>query len=291
MEYLDHRKSFIMLEEQSRNFAMDQDRPIRGYLKIETGGNRGSVRIGAENLRFFERKTYIYKLILFGRKHERTIYKIMGDLLPSSRGKGETYFRIEPADLDGKGNALGSFSIATVVAVSMADHREPLHPVLRGRLEHKERRGCRKRRCRSFNVFYDQHIIECCQAIEHKKEMYDKTIPFREDRTGADWRRVVNLGKFPVISPGAQYMIARYRHFIFGTDERYYYVGVPGRYLEQEQPDEGKSGFVLWQPIVGAETYHADEEDAPLSSRQVAYGYWIAAIHRESGRIEDIWKG
>ncbi len=290
MEYMDHRKNFIMLQEQDRNFALDKDRPIRGYLKIETGGSRGSVRIGAENLRPFERKTYIYKLILFGKKNERTIYKIMGDLIPSNRGKGETYFRIEPVDLDGKGNKLSNFSIATVVAVSMTDHREPLHPVLRGRLEHKERCGCRKRQRNSFNDFYDQHILKCCQAIEHKKELYDKTIPFREDRTGADWRRVVNLGKFPVISPGAQYMIARYRHFIFGTDETYYYIGVPGRYLENEQPDEGKSGFVLWQPIVGAEVYHADEKDAPLSDRQVAYGYWIAAIRQENGRIEDIWK-
>lgn len=288
MEYRNHRKNFIMLEEQDRGFALDKERPIRGYLKMETGGNRGSVRVGAENLKPFDRKHYIYKLILFGKRNERTIYKIMGDLVPSSRGKGETYLRMDPLDLDGKGNELSSFSIATVVAVSMADHREPLHPILRGRLEHKDRRGCRRQRRGGFNDFYNQHILSCCQAIEYKKELYDKTIPFREDRTGADWRRVVNLGKFPVISPGAQYMIARYRHFIFGSDETYYYVGVPGRYLENEQPDEGRSGFVLWQPIVGAESYHADKDDAPLSSRQVAYGYWIAAIHRESGRIEDI---
>ena len=83
-------------------------------------------------------------------------------------------------------------------------------------------------------------------------------------------------------------MISRYRHFIFGIDNRHYFIGVPGRFLEKEQPDGGKSGFVLWQPIIGAEGYRADEEGASLKNRQVAYGYWIAAINRQTGIIEDL---
>ena len=62
--------------------------------------------------------------------------------------------------------------------------------------------------------------------------------------------------------------------------------GLFWRGREQEQPDQGRSGFVLWQPILGAEGYHADAKDAPLKNRQVAYGYWIAAINRKTGEIE-----
>ena len=98
---------------------------------------------------------------------------------------------------------------------------------------------------------------------------------------------MVNLGKFPMVSPGAQYMISRYRHFIFGNGEDYYFIGVPGRFLENEQPEQGASGFVLWQPIMGAENYRADREGASLADRQVAYGYWIAAVRKDSGSIEN----
>lgn len=286
MQDMRHKKSFVMLEEQNHNFAQDKAKPIKGYLKIETGGGRGAIRVGADNLRYFERGGYVYKLLLFGKKNEKTIYKIAGSLLLSSRGRGETYLRLNPLDVDGNGNGLERFHIAIVAAVSTTDSREPLHPILRGDMAEKEPIKCRKAAENTYNQYYNQYILECCAGIENKREMYDRTVPFQEDRTGADWIRVVNLGRFPMVSPGAQYMISRYRHFIFGTDDDYYYIGVPGRYLEKEQPDGGRSGFVLWQPIVGAEGYHADEKDAPLKNRQVAYGYWIAAINRSAGTIE-----
>ncbi|MBC6680615.1 hypothetical protein [Zhenpiania hominis] len=286
MQNMHHKKSFVMLEEQNHNFAQDKTRPIKGYLKIETGGERGAVRIGADNLRYFERGGYVYKLLFFGKKNEKTIYKIVGSLLLSSRGRGETYLRLNPVDVDGKGNGLEHFQIAVVAAVSTTDSREPLHPILRGDMEEKEKIKCQKSGSVTYNQYYNQYILECCGEIENKREMYDRTVPFKEDKTDADWIRVVNLGRFPMVSPGARYMISRYRHFIFGTDFNYYYIGVPGRFLEQEQPDQGRSGFVLWQPILGAEGYHADAKDAPLKNRQVAYGYWIAAINRKTGEIE-----
>ena len=37
---------------------------------------------------------------------------------------------------------------------------------------------------------------------------------------------------------------------------------------------------------VGMMPYDADAKDAPLKNRQVAYGYWIAAINRKTGEIE-----
>lgn len=289
MDYRNHKKSFVLMEEQSRNFALDKREKIRGYLKLQIGEGRGSVRVGVENLRCFERGSYVYKLIFFGKKNEKTLYKIAGDLMISGRGRGETYLRLDPADVDGKGNGLEWFTIAIVVAVSATDNREPLHPILRGSLEAPVKASSKRDR-KSYNSYYNQYVLQCCKAIEDKKEIYDSLIPFKEDRTGAQWRRIVNLGKFPLVSPGAQYPMSRYRHFIFGLSPDYYFVGVPGRCLEKEQPDGGRSGFVLWQPIMGAEGYHADSEDASLESRQVAYGYWIAAINRNTGSIESFAK-
>ena len=289
MECMSHKKSFVMLEEQNRNFALDKQRQIRGYLKLETGLNGGAVRAGVENLRSFEQGSYVYKLILFGKKNEKTLYKIVGDLLVSSRGKGETYLRVNPENMDGNGNGLSCFTIAIIVAVSTTDTREPLHPVLKGELNTKQKMACRKESV-TYDSYYNQYVLQCCRAIENKKELYNSLIPFKADCTRAEWLRVVNLGKFPVVSPGAQYTMTRYRHFIFGTGAKHYFIGVPGRYLESEQPDEGKSGFVLWQPIMGAEGFHAQQQGAAMKDRQVAYGYWIAAVNRTTGSIEDFRK-
>lgn len=288
MNHIQHKKRFVMLEEQNHNFAQDKTRPIKGYLKIETERGRGAIRVGADNLQYFERNGYVYKLLLFGKKNEKTIYKIAGSLFLSSRGRGETYLRLNPIDVDGNGNSLEDFTIAVVAAVSMTDNREPLHPILRGDLEKKEIMACKRTEPDNYNRYYNEYILDCCKTIERKREMYDKTVPFQEDKTKAEWIRVVNLGRFPIVSPGSQCMISRYRHFIFGIDNRHYFIGVPGRFLEKEQPDGGKSGFVLWQPIIGAEGYRADEEGASLKNRQVAYGYWIAAINRQTGIIEDL---
>lgn len=286
MECINHKKSFIMLQEQNRSFALDKKQPVKGYLKLQMGAGRASIRAGVENLKCFERGSYIYKLIFFGKKHEKTIYSIVGNLLVSAGGKGETYFRINPHDMDGNGNGLSSFTIAIIVAVSTSNYREPLHPVLEGAVELPETRRCR-RGCGPFNRYYNQYILRCCKAIEQKKELYGRTVPFKEDKLDAEWRRIPNLSAFPLISPDSRSMICRYRHFIFGITETFYYIGVPGRYLEQEQPEEGSSGFVLWQPIRGAEVYCADREEASLEDRQIAYGYWIAGIRRDTGDIED----
>ena len=123
MKDMQHKKSFVMLEEQNHNFAQDKKKPIKGYLKIEVGSGRGAVRVGADNLRYFERGGYVYKLILFGKKNEKTIYKVAGSLLLSSRGRGETYLRLNPEDVDGNGNSLERFTIAIVAAVSTTDRK------------------------------------------------------------------------------------------------------------------------------------------------------------------------
>ena len=38
MNYVRYRRSFVMLEEQSRDYSA-RDAPIKGYLKVETGNN------------------------------------------------------------------------------------------------------------------------------------------------------------------------------------------------------------------------------------------------------------
>ncbi len=133
MSYKKYSKRLIHLEEQNREFAA-KEAPIKGYLRIETGNNKGAVRCYVENLKFFQKGTYLYKLVLFGEKNGAIISAILGTLNCNAQGKGESYFRFLPNDVDGNGNEYNDFETAIIVAASAVDKQESLHPVMKGEL-------------------------------------------------------------------------------------------------------------------------------------------------------------
>ena len=295
MNYVKYNRAFVMMEEQSSQFAAKESAPIKGYLKVETGNNKGALRCIVQNLRYFEKSDYIYKLILFGKKGERTIHNIVGNLTINRQGNGETYFRFLPMDMDGKGNAYHSFTTAIVAAASTKDDREPLHPVLKGvtisevepfqselfqveeeiesgqssdideiiskidkiaeELEealqeeevpdeflsaedavsdiYRETPAVAARQetpaagekaaseesaapaeesaaerivsKRTYNNFYNEYILNACAHTCRVAEFYEDVAPFDRDRTGAKWKKIVNITNLPLVSPGAHY--------------------------------------------------------------------------------------
>ena len=80
----------------------------------------------------------------------------------------------------------------------------------------------------------------------------------------------------------------KYKHFLYGMGESHCFLGVPGRFFPEEQPDSGKSGFVFWQPITGMEKEARNKALSIEERRKNIYGYWIAAINRYNGHIEEI---
>lgn len=319
MDYERYERFFIIMEGQSEDFAMRAGDSAKGHIKIETGNNRGAMRIGVQNVRYYEKSDYIYKLIFFGTVREKMIHVIIGTVNVNRMGSGETYFRFDPADMDKNGHGLSDFSHAIVAAVSVNDEREPLHPVLKGELdmppyreepshreeeevtradrESKEKSDAEKEESAEekdaatsaeltcYNSYYNKYIAAQCFRMDRDKNVYDRVMPFKNDVTGAEWTKVTDDLTVPMVSPGAQMLAQKYKHYIFGKTEKYYYFGVPGRFLREEQPEEGASGFILWQPILGAEDYNATEETTPVEVRQMAYGYWIVAVDVKSGDI------
>lgn len=311
MEYKKYNKTMVLLSEENRDFADKTDQAIYGNLRIETGNNKGAISLSVQNLRFFERNRYVYKLILFGEKRERTIHSVIGSLILNRFGTGENYFRFDPNDLDGRGNKLSDYSVAIIAAVSMRDNKEALHPALKGKLtfvgnnvvaassekfkdkdevENKEEKieevkPIEKKERTTYNHFYNDYLKELCEKMVKAAELYDDILPFSKDKVGARWKRIANIKNFPLVSPGGMWGVSKYRHYIFGEDSKLYYLGIPGRFLKEEQPEGGKSGFVLWQPIVGAENLEATKAECSLENKMTAYGYWITAIDKETGDI------
>lgn len=136
-----------------------------------------------------------------------------------------------------------------------------------------------------YNAYYNSYLAAQCLKINASKELYDRIIPFKDDITGAEWTKMSVFEDFPMVSPGGRALVEKYKHYIFGKSDGLYYLGVPGRFLREEQPEEGESGFTLWQPIIGAEEYDATSENASDEARKQAYGYWIIAIDAETGDI------
>jgi hypothetical protein len=124
--------------------------------------------------------------------------------------------------------------------------------------------------------------------IARKQEHFADIFPFDDDRTGARWKKITDCSLFPMISPDSSEPIKKYCHFLFGYQDTHYFLGVPGRFFPDEQPDGGKSGFVFWQPIAGMEEESQDKAIPVEERRKNIYGYWIAAINRYNGHIEEI---
>ena len=297
MDYSGYERYFVMLDEQSEDFAMRQAARCGGHIKIEIAEGKGAMRIGVRNLKPFEKGEYTYKLIFFGTSHEKTIYAIIGTVNVSRIGGGETYFRFDPSHMDRNGHELYEFSHAIVAAVSNTDENEPLHPVMKGNLDfpifdkdekredydEAEIETVSSRTC--FNEYYNRYILAHCHKEAGNLNVYDRVMPFKEDVTCAEWTKMNPETPIPIVSPGAEMLSMKYRHYIFGVGDGLYYFGVPGRFLREEQPEEGESGFTLWQPIIGAEDLGATAEDATEEVRRQAYGYWIIAIDMENGDI------
>lgn len=389
MNYVKYNRSLIMLEEQSNKFAAKEALPIKGYLKIETGNNKGALRCAVQNLKYYEKGDYIYKLILFGKKGEKTIHTIIGSLLVNRQGNGETYFRFQPLDIDGKGNCYHDYSTAIIAAASTIDDKEALHPVLKGitiserepfqtelfeidekdtktkeeirdKFGHLEREMAKEREKsqditdeqdirqdtideqgkqrdiedeaneqnvdsdekdgnrydaesdpqyletnteryleaasvkKDYNQFYNEYLLNACAHTCRIAEYYEDVVPFNKDKTGARWKKIVNIMNLPLVSPGAHYFATQYHHYIFGAkaDDKgiatRYFFGIPGRFFAEEQPDGGKSGFTYWQPIRGAEKALESADADKASIRNSAYGYWIVAIDGKNGNIEEV---
>lgn len=289
MDFSKVKKSPVLLKEENRKFALDKNREIRGYLKIEADDSRGLVVVMADNVKFFPKGEYVYKLIFSGIKKEKRRYHMVGNVSLSAYGECEGSFRVNPLDLDGRGMGIWDFSSAIIAAMSTVNLHEALHPVLKGSFSvSRDNFTLRKPAPADYSPFYNRVVLENCETIVSSLKTFPFTAPFERDLTGASWKRISDISLFPVISPGSRALLEKYSHFIFGEREDCFLLGVPGRFLTEEHPDGGRSGFLLWQPILKSEKEPRKEELSTEERRRVTYGYWVAAINRYNGHIEEI---
>lgn len=122
----------------------------------------------------------------------------------------------------------------------------------------------------------------------YKDENMQNSEIFSSDETGAAWHREENTEILKQFCREGYAQAKKYGHFIVGSGPNGNYIGIPGRFLIEEQPAGGATGFTLWQPLAGGEELYNNLEDMDEETLQRVFGYWIAAIDSVTLRISEV---
>ena len=265
-----------------------------GVVLSRFGNGETYFRFNPQNIneQGYALKDYTYAVVAAAsvRKPRAALRPVLMGVLPGGEGKETQVFQEEPVDE-------GVMAVSSEAGATTEAQREvAAEPTTASEENHTE----------NYNSYYNKNILNRCRQIEEllKSDTNQKpeptaagTIePFNNDRLEQNWYKIDNIKLLPMLTSGTEQLCQRYRHFIFSIGDRryvpdstyardYYYIGVPGRFMEEEQPERGESGFSYWQPIAGAENLGTPEELADSENRKYAYGYWIVAIDKENGDV------
>ncbi len=114
-----------------------------------------------------------------------------------------------------------------------------------------------------------------------KVEIFAESI----DETNALWHRFYQKGDLPACLMPYSELICKYGNYIIGRNEDRYFIGIPGRFLQAEQPKRNDGYFTLWQPISGGEAFFSSLEELTGRIQEQIFGYWIGEIDVEEGKV------
>ena len=110
---------------------------------------------------------------------------------------------------------------------------------------------------------------------------------FSADEAEASWHREENIELLKRFCREGYAQAKKHGHFIVGTGSNGDFIGIPGRFLIEEQPAGGATGFTLWQPLAGGEDLYENLEKIDEETAMQVFGYWIAAIDSKTLKISE----
>lgn len=284
-----------------RKFIIEMERVTSGYrlwkrgldtvnCVVETYKNKRSVYFAASNVLpsevLMREAKKEYHLLLLGVDEGELIHKDFGVLYINSAGEGSLFKKFT-------GPAIACYTHCLVVALhSESGETETIFsgtmPFFQPepaeiKTEETERISAELEACaqeqNGFTRCWHEVFTNFCQ--QESVEIFDRT----RDETGARWCRVSDCAVLPDPLESCSNLIAQYGHYTIGRKEDLYFVGIPGRFLQREQPCREQGQFVLWQPIRGGEKYYHDLSEMTPKLQEEIFGYWIGGIDGDSGEI------
>ena len=111
---------------------------------------------------------------------------------------------------------------------------------------------------------------------------------FAEDETESSWRREERVEMLAQFCREGYAMARRHGHFLVGKSEKGSFLAIPGRFLLEEQPAGGVTGFTLWQPLTGGEELYDNLENLSDDLAREVFGYWIARLDPDSLKLAEV---
>jgi len=130
-------------------------------------------------------------------------------------------------------------------------------------------------------LFQEEHPWSSMCQVSDKVDAFTKGC----DETGAQWYRAEEFSRLPAIAQPCIPWMKSYGHYIVGRKDDRWFLGVPGRFLQKEQPLREEGVFLLWQPIRGGEAFFDCPERMTGKQQEKIFGYWIAEIDTKKGRL------
>ena len=111
------------------------------------------------------------------------------------------------------------------------------------------------------------------KSQENIKERDDvDTNVFSADEAEASWHREENIELLKQFCREGYAQAKKHGHFIVGTGSNGDFIGIPGRFLIEEQPAGGATGFTLWQPLAGGEELYENLEKIDEETAMQVFG-------------------
>lgn len=115
-----------------------------------------------------------------------------------------------------------------------------------------------------------------------------ETAVFDFDETGASWARQTDIDLLEKFCPEGVRQARKHGHFLIGQAGEESFVAIPGRFLKEDQPDGGRTGFTLWQPMKGGRCLYDELEDLEGEVADYLYGYWIARLDSRTLALSEV---
>ena len=150
---------------------------------------------------------------------------------------------------------------------------------------------------RPYVMYFLSHLLQKRQDEEKQQNRQNHenmqarddvdTNVFSADEAEASWHREENIELLKQFCREGYAQAKKHGHFIVGTGSNGDFIGIPGRFLIEEQPAGGATGFTLWQPLAGGEDLYENLEKIDEETAMQVFGYWIAAIDSKTLKISE----
>lgn len=133
-----------------------------------------------------------------------------------------------------------------------------------------------------------ERVQETAELQEQRKQKDTERTYFAKDETGCIWRREENVELLDQFCREGYFMAKKHGHFLLGKKGEEHFIAIPGRFLLEEQPAGGVTGFTLWQPLAGGEGLYESLETMDAEAAETVYGYWVARLNPKNLKISEV---